>query len=116
MVEESIMKKRLLWETMQFMEEHGKTPDDVMWVGTADGSIVSSWMTFFKMADFLYESDHVGIDPVINPELVVVGRDWWMERGRNEYAEFWEFKRLPVEAAPMDIQKLQLENLTIRED
>jgi hypothetical protein len=27
--------------------------------------------------------------------LVVVGDDWWLERGEYDGSEWWEFKRLP---------------------
>lgn len=95
----------LLQETITALEENGKTPADVMWVGTreADESMyfygehkpsAGSWSDFEKLADFTYDSGFGGQE--IYQTLVVVGENWWLERHEYDGSEWWEYKRLPI--------------------
>lgn len=82
----------LLKETLEDLKSQGKTPTDVLWVGTL--STKTSWDNFAKLADFCYD-DGFGIQE-INENLLVVGKDWWMERHEYDGSEWWEFKSMPI--------------------
>lgn len=82
--------RNLLEETEQEIKENGKTIDDVKWVGTPDAWM--TWDEFALIADIEYNEGPGG--QAINPDLVVVGEDWWLERVVHNL-EWWEFKKLP---------------------
>src|SRR5437868_4190620 len=84
----------LLDETLAFLVENGKSGKDVIWVGNEDGTLAISWLEFTTCANQIYNnSSHVGV--LVAMDLVVVGKDWWLERHDYEGAEWWEFKTLP---------------------
>lgn len=89
-------KRNLLQETIEILHEHGRTPNDVRWVGNQEGTVVSSWQSFEAVADFEYDSGYGGNE--VQLDLVIVGEDWWLERGEYDGREWWEFKRLPERA------------------
>jgi hypothetical protein len=92
-----VSNQNLLQETLKAMEAHGKSPLDVRWTGTRDGSVVSSWDTFANIAkDANYDAGFGGAE--VAESLVVVGDDWWLERHEYDGSEWWEFKRLPMKA------------------
>lgn len=78
-------------ETLKFLQDNGKTPDDIIFVCNSE-----SWFTaeeFLALADFKYDAGYGG-NEVLN-SLMVVGKDWWLERGEYDGSEWWEFKQLP---------------------
>ena len=82
----------LLDETIDTLAEFGKTLADVLWVGTRENK--STWNEFALNADFAY-NDEIG-SAEVNPNLVVVGASWWLERWQlDEGYEGWEFKTRP---------------------
>lgn len=89
------MNKNLLKETLNVLERNGKTPADVEWVGSADGMLAISWKEFAEIAkDVEYDNGYGGAE--VASDLVVVGKDWWLERGEYDGSEWWEFKKIPV--------------------
>lgn len=98
-------RRNLLQETFKILHEHGRTPDDVRWVGNADGTVVSSWQSFEAVANFEYDAGYGGNE--ITLDLVIVGDDWWLERGEYDGSEWWEFKRLPERAQASTALTLQ---------
>ena len=81
----------LLQSTIEALAEHNHTPGGVEWVGTSDGAFASSWDVFAPMAELM--------DRLIecNPNLVVVGYDWWLKRAVEEgWGRYWEFCTKPV--------------------
>jgi hypothetical protein len=79
-------------ETLDILNAHGKTVDDVVWCGTQDG-----WFDinmFLELADFNYDNGYGSV--YIPMDLVVVGQDFWLERGEYDGAEGWNFKTHPV--------------------
>lgn len=87
-------KISLLQETVEILNENGKSPADVEWVGLKNGTYYT-WEEFEKQADDIrYDSDWGW--PEINMSLVVVGKDFWLERHEYDGAEWWEFKTLPT--------------------
>lgn len=94
----------LLEETLTLLERKGKTPDDVQWVGLKDSYF--TWQEFTGIADFNYYAGYGTAE--IPGDLVVVGSDWWLERGEYDGLEWWEFKTLPsrpdVHRVPDDLR------------
>ena len=99
----------LLKETIDALGYQGKSPSEVLWVGIKNFPIIRqhpelgwderikeiswSWGDFSKIADFEYDDGFGGVE--INEGLVIVGKDWWLERHEYDGKEWWEFKTLP---------------------
>ena len=84
----------LLQETIEKLTEHGKTPNDVCWVGSADGKMAITWKEFEQIASIEYNEGFGG--QVVATDLVVVGSSWWLDRGEYDGSEWWNFQRQPV--------------------
>ena len=82
----------LLQETIDTLKENEKTPEDVVWVGSvAFGSF--NWAEFTKLANIDYY-DSFGSQEIAK-DLLVVGKDWWLERHEYDGSEWWEYKDYP---------------------
>lgn len=81
----------LLEETLNKLKLHNKTINDVLWCGC--DSFYFDWKTFEENANFDYD-DGSG-SAKIAQNLVIVGKDFWLERKEDEWAEWWEFKEFP---------------------
>ena len=53
-----------------------------------------TWEEFAKLANKKYDNGYGGNEVPL--DLIVVGKDWWLERHEYDGAEWWEFKKLPV--------------------
>jgi len=96
----------LLKETLEILAKNNKTPKDVLWIGSKDG--YSTWENFERLADTIYSSGYGSIE--VAEDLVIVGKDWWLERGEYDGSEWWEFKRKPKQPKTLRrINKLFLE-------
>ena len=93
--------QNLLDETLKDLATNGKSSSDVLWVGT--DKISSTWSIFAALADFDYDPSYGRAE--INTDLLIVGKDWWLERGEYDGSEWWEFKTLPNRPA---VGKLEL--------
>lgn len=89
------MRVNLLRETKQVLMEHGLSPEDGLWVGQPERNLKCNWAGFAKQANFIYDNSYGSAE--IPEDLVVVGKDWWLERYEYDGAERWEFKRIPEE-------------------
>lgn len=97
----------LLQETIRALRAADKTIDNVLWIGNSQNSW--SWEDFSKIADFEYDN---GFGYIYIPEdLVVVGKDWWLERYNYEGAEHWEFKERPTRYCTNEHFVLKIEDL-----
>lgn len=84
--------RNLLEETLLALKQNGKTPKDVSWCGSLDAWF--SWSEFAELAAKTnYDSRFGGQE--IAPDLAIVGDNWWLERGKYDRSEWWEFKSLP---------------------
>lgn len=82
----------LLQDTLRVLNMRDKFIAEVLWVGTREKSC--SWQSFAReAADVNYDAGFGGQE--INPTLLVVGVDWWLERHEYDGSEWWEFKTLP---------------------
>jgi hypothetical protein len=80
----------LLNETISILRDHGKTSNDVEWVGTR--SRWFTWDEFASVANIEYDEGFGCAQVAV--DLLVVGRTWWLERREYDGSEWWEFKQL----------------------
>lgn len=83
----------LLDETIYALSNSGKSALNVLWVGSRNGKYALSWEEFTQISQVVYDSGYGGQE--IATDLVVVGEDWWLERGEYDGSEWWEFKTTP---------------------
>lgn len=81
----------LLKETQEILEEHNLSFEDIIWIGTTEYEIPID--VFIMLADDEY-NDGFGCEEV-NPDIVVAGDTWWLERAEYDGSEWWEFKTKP---------------------
>lgn len=82
----------LLLETIEILSENGKSPKDVLWVGTAQ--VCTDWKNFKKAANVFYDNGYGS--PKVAQDLIIVGDVWWLERHEYDGSEWWEFKSTPI--------------------
>ena len=82
----------LLIETLEFLKESNKQPQDVLWCTMGD-----AWFTFDDFMEiaqgFDYDSGYG--HQVVHNDLKIVGEDWWLERYEYDGCESWVFKQKP---------------------
>ena len=109
------MRVNLLKETIEDLKANGRTEADVLWVGRnyidyknypnrVYVPYKSTWEDFCSKADFFYDAGYGS--PEIPMDLIVVGKDFWLERHEYDGSEWWEFKTMPVE--PEETRELEL--------
>lgn len=83
----------LLTETTEIIEKNGKTTAEVLFI--SDGENTQSWEEFASEAKIInYDNSFTGEG--INLNLVVAGKDWWLERHEHYGSKWWEFKTFPI--------------------
>ncbi len=90
--------QNLKQETLDHITNNGKTWDDVEFV--SNGEIEIDKDSFLKKADFDYCAGH-GLE-YVSLALLIVGKDWWLERHEYDGAEWWEFKSKPARPSKID--------------
>ena len=93
-------------ETLYKLNSCGKTPDDIVWIGCPLFEIDKD--EFWELADVEYDSGYGGQE--VATDLLIVGKNWWLERHEYDGAEWWEYKQLPVQP----FEEEHIERLTIR--
>ena len=83
----------LLEETKEILEQHSKTFDDILFVGDDFTHTKMTAKEFLEHANFEY-NDGYGIEE-INTDLILVGKDFWLERHEYDGSEWWEYKSMP---------------------
>lgn len=90
-----------LWkETVEVLEEYGKTLEDVYFVCGNDFCI-SNFEEIAKNTD--YDCGFGGQE--VASDLKIVGKDWWLERHDYDGSEWWEFKEIPNK--PQRVEKIK---------
>lgn len=81
-----------LWqETIRVLNIYGKNEADIIWVGRKDFRITLE--NFKTVADKEYDNG-LGA-PEVATDLIVVGKDFWLERHEYDGSEWWEYKSYP---------------------
>lgn len=78
-------------ETLSEMERYNLKSSDVLYV--SDGEASCTFDRFLEISNFEYNSGYGS--EIINDTLIIVGKDWWMERREYDGSEWWEFKKYP---------------------
>ena len=81
----------LLEETLYRLSRNDKTWDDVMFVRCGLATFTPEQAK--PMLDFEYDNGYGHQE--VDDSLLIVGRDWWMERHEYDGSEWWEFKCMP---------------------
>jgi len=81
----------LLIETTEILKEHGKTWDNVFYIGTECTRV--SVENFIAVANTEYDSGYGA--PEVAQNLMIVGDDFWMTREDYDGSEWWEFHTKP---------------------
>jgi len=81
----------LLKETIEELEEHKKTLDDVLWVGTQKEYM--NIETFKSLSDVEYDAGYGSAQ--VATDLVVVGKNFFLERWEYDGSEGWSYKSFP---------------------
>ena len=116
----------LLQETLNFLKEHNKSPNDVLFCNISKyndelgydeperetkETNSFSFEEFVKLADFDYHNGFGALE--INLSLQVVGKDFWLKRHEYDGSENWEFKTLPSrfpEQNPETLKRPKVQN------
>ena len=86
------VETNLLAETIEALTQNGRIEAEVLWVGNEQ--FRCSWEEFVAVAkDEMYDSGFGGAE--IATDLLVVGKDFWLERHEYDGSEWWEFKEQP---------------------
>ena len=83
----------LLTETIKVLKEHGKTKKDVVWCGSEEYGFCT-FNEFITIANVEYNSGFGGQE--IASDLVIVGKDFWIERRECDESEWLEYKVIPT--------------------
>lgn len=82
-----------LWEeTIKALSNYDKTFEDVIYIQGSDFAIAKE--NFERIAKATNYDDGYG-SAYIATDLIVVGKNWWLERGEYDGMEWWEYKETP---------------------
>lgn len=88
----------LLEETLQKLKSNGKSKKDVLWCGSSEFGYFS-FNHFIKVANFEYDDGYGS--PKVAEDLVIVGKDFWLERHEYDGSEDWRYKKIPKKPEKM---------------
>ena len=83
----------LLNETRDILLSNNKTFDDVLFIGDEATHTKMTVKDFLEHANVEYKNGY-GIEE-INTDLILVGKDFWLERHEYDGSEWWEYKSMP---------------------
>jgi hypothetical protein len=86
-----MVMENLLDETIEVLAQHGKSPQDVIWVGSHNAW--TTWKNFEAVANTEYDAGF-GSQQVAG-DLLIVGKNWWLERHEYDGRENWVFNSRP---------------------
>lgn len=79
-------------ETEAKLRENGKSIADIIAVqGNDFGITVEDFIELAKNTD--YDDGYGGQE--VASDLLVIGKNWWLERAEYDGSEWWEFKKFP---------------------
>lgn len=92
------MRTNLLEETLEIMQNHGKSIKDVRFVRCdwmvydydleyyKEYEYYMSWEDFASMANRFYDSSYGGTE--VKDNLQIIGKNWWLERHEYDGSEW----------------------------
>lgn len=83
--------QNLLYETLEALQAHGKSEDDVFFVESFP--LFTDWKSFKRNANFYYDNGYGCNEISLN--LKIVGDTWWLEREEYDGSEWWTYKEHP---------------------
>ena len=84
--------ENLLKETIEDLKANGKTPKDVLWIGTSKHAF--TWHDFETVAKLADYDSGFGSQKVAS-DLMVVGPDFYMDRHEYDGSERWDYHSVP---------------------
>lgn len=86
------MDSNLYNEIVSDLKNKNKTVDDISWIGTIE--------KLYDTEKFLSLAKKINYDPgyggeEISQDLLIVGKDFWLERHEYDGSEWFEYKTLP---------------------
>ena len=78
-------------EVLCMLEQNGKTVDDIVWIGCEKFRM--DIKTFWNLADTEYDDGYGA--PKVATDLLIVGKDFWLERAEYDGSEWFEFRTMP---------------------
>ena len=101
------MRKNLWEETIGVLKTHCLDWEDVDAVILDGGDVTISKENFEEVArNTFYDSGFGAAE--IRGDLIIIGRDWWLERNEYDGSEWWEFRTMP----PIPGEKVTVTKLT----
>lgn len=94
----------LLKETKEVLKTKNKNLSDIMWFGSREVVLTGD---IEKAISFDYDNGF-GVQEVFE-DLILVGKDFWLERHEYDGSEWWEYKEMPKK--PIIKVELGLRNL-----
>lgn len=96
-------RRNLYNETLQVLNDHNKSFDDVLNVVIIydddyqhnNEEYIIDKNDFIEIAKTINYDSGYGL-PEINESLKILGKDWYMERREYDGSEWWEFKTMPI--------------------
>ena len=80
-------------ETLSILEANGKTWNDVKFIQGDDFKVSNNKDELLELMNFEYDDGYGA--PQIAEDLIIVGDNWWLERGEYDGSEWWEYKETP---------------------
>ena len=114
------MMINLYAETTKALKEHNLTWDDVLWIGMNEYFDEKLDRVEIPKADFIELAKNKNYNngwgtAEINSSLVIVGDNWWLERGEYDGSEWWDYKKMPVKPTTQ-IKEINIDNWWIRKE
>lgn len=78
-------------EILSTLKAQGKCQSDVIWAGNEDFKI--DLKQFWQLCDTNYDDGYGS--PHVATDLVIVGKDFWLERHEYDGSEWFEYKSFP---------------------
>ena len=86
----------LLAETEQELRALHKSPTDVAWVGSRDGTVAGTWERFVALTYDLEYNAGYGSQEIAHDLVVVFADGSWLERHEYDGSEHWAYKTRPL--------------------
>lgn len=96
--------KNLLEQTIEILHENHKTLEDILWFGSRKVELKGDLKNALS---FKYDDGYGGQE--VFKDLILVGKDFWLERHQYDGSEWWEYKTLPTK--PSRSLEIGLRNL-----